>query len=197
MLQSGPRTGFALESAFLFLVAGCASAAPVSSAPPAPTEAAVVAPPVDPDAKFAPMPYTAAQLREGCPEGRTIVMIEEVADKLPVKRRMRFMVVDDERATIVSEELDERDKPVGDPKTQTATWEELRHHAAFPKEFTIVSEATAETPLGTFPCTRYVVTDGDTRTTACFAKTLPGPPVELQIEKAGKLVMTLTMVKSS
>ncbi|HTJ80088.1 MAG TPA: hypothetical protein VL400_00150 [Polyangiaceae bacterium] len=180
----------------LLLSIGC-GAAPATTAPTtaAPTAVPTAAAP-DPDAAFAPLPYTADEIRKGCPEGRTIVLIEEVPDKLPVKKRMRFLAVDDERATVVSETLDEKDAPVGDPKTEIATWNQLRHHAAYPKEATTVSDATAETPAGTFPCKRYEVTDGDTKTTACFAKEMPGPPVEMSIEKAGKRVLTLTMVKS-
>ncbi len=196
MLPPPTHPRFAVAFVLALGALGCSGAAPALPAPSAPL--AKIAPPdaPDPDAKFAPMPFSAAELREGCHEGRTIVMVEEVPDKLPVKRRMRFLAVDEERATIVSDQLDERDAPVGDPKTETSTWEQLRHHAAFPRESTTVSDATAETPLGTFACKRYVVLDGDTRTTVCFASRLPGPPVEMQIEKAGKLALTLTMVKS-
>jgi len=196
MLTLEPGKCFASGILLLALaLIGCGGApAPISAPPPVQTAAPVAT--VDPDAAFAPLPYTVDELRKGCTEGRTITLIEEVPDKPPVKKRIRFMVVDDERATVVSDVLDEKDAPVGDPKTETATWNELRHHAAYPKDATTVSDATAETPAGTFPCKRYVVTDGDTKTTACFATELPGPPVEMSVEKGGKLVMSLTMLKS-
>lgn len=148
----------------------------------------------------APTPFTAEQIRAASGEGRTIIMLEETPGKPPGKHRMRFLAVDDERATIASDVLGDDGKPIGEPVTRTATWHELQQHGAYPKNATTITEAVAEIPMGSYPCKRYIVIErapeGEKRTIACFANDLPGPPVELSVEIGGALVRSLTMLSN-
>ncbi len=180
-------------------LAACTPGAEPQLPKPETPRGSATAPEAAPDPN-APTPYTAAQIREGCPLGRTIVFVIETPDRPPVKKRMVFVDVDDERATVRSEVLDEKDKVVGQPEMKISTWEELRKHALFPREVTTVSQAVAETPAGSFSCTRYTVIEksaaGESKLTLCFAKELPGPPVEMTEEKDGKLVMSMTLLKN-
>lgn len=179
------------------LLAGC-SAAPSATELPKPQAASASAPlPVpDPEADKAPTPYTAAQIRDASKAGRTILFVMESPPKPSLRRRMRFLAVDDERATIANETLDDTGKPLGAAETATSTWEELRKHASFPKASTTIVDAVAEVPAGSFPCKRYTVLEGTKKTTACFANDLPGPPVELIVEDDGKLVISMELVKN-
>lgn len=154
----------------------------------------------DPDAAFAPMPYTAAQIRAASGTGRTITFVIEAPDKPPSRKRIRFVASDDEHATLKSEILDADGKVVGEPEMSIASWDELRHHAAYPKATTTIVDAVAETPGGSFKCRRYTVIEktpeGDKRTIACFANELPGPPVEMSVEVGGALVMSMSLLKN-
>lgn len=152
----------------------------------------------DPDAGRAPTPYTSAQLREATKPGRSFTYLIESPDKAPLKQRFRFVAVDDEHATIATEILSDDGKVQGDPELEIASWDQLRRHASYPKEATTITEATAETPDGSFPCKRYTVDEdtakGKKRTIACFARDLPGPPVEMTVEIDGHLIMSMTLV---
>lgn len=142
------------------------------------------------------MPYTAEQIRAACREGRTITFVTESPGKPPQQRKMRFLAVDDERATISDEAMDDVGKTIGSPETEVATWEQLRRHASFPKESTTIADAVAEVPAGSFPCKRYTVVEGTKKRTMCFANELPGPPVEMTIEEDGKLVLSMELLKN-
>lgn len=190
---------FATSLVVVALVGACTPATqeapPASPRPPAPAPEKP-----DPDAAFAPIPYTAAQIRGASATGRTITFVIESPDKPPSRKRIRFVAADDEHATLKSETLDADGKVVGEPEMSIASWDELRHHAAYPKEITTVVDAVAETPAGSFKCRRYTVIEktkeGDKRTIACFANDLPGPPVEMSVEIGGALVMTMSLLKN-
>jgi len=176
---------------------GCKPAAPTKEpvAPPVKEELPVL----DPDAGRAPTPYTAKQIRNATAVGRALTFIIETPDKPPVKQRFRFVDVDDEHATVATEILDEKGQVVGQPELKISTWEELRKHASYPKDATTITSAVVETDAGSFPCKRYTVVEisggSETRTVACFADALPGPPIEMTKEKDGKLVMSMTLFK--
>ena len=179
-------------------VLGCKTPVPTVPAPEKP-ETKEEVPEVDPDGPNAPTPYTAKQIRSATHVGRSLTFVIETPDKPPVKQRFRFVDVDDERATIATEVLDEKDNVQGQPEMKISTWEELRKHASYPKTATTISAAVVETPAGSFPCKRYTVVEisagSETRTVACFANELPGPPIEMTKEKDGKLVMSMTLLK--
>jgi hypothetical protein len=162
---------------------------PVVEAPP---------PPPDPEAGRAPTPFTVAELRAATPEGRSLTFLVEGPGKAPFQKRYRFLAVDDERATVATELLDDDGKVFGKPEMVSSTWDELRMQASWPKEQVTVTDVTAETPAGSFACRRYVVTErtdeGEKRTTAHYARSLPGPPIELLVELDGKLQVSMTLL---
>lgn len=170
--------------------------------PPQPTATPTASsepPPPDPDEGRTKTPFTREQIRDATPEGRSLTFVLESPDKPPVQKRFRFLAVDDERATILTELLDQNGKTIGTPENASTTWEALRRHGSYPREGTTIDEATAETPAGSFECLRYTVVEpteegGTKKTVAWFAKKLPGPPVDLSIEVDGQLVMTMTLL---
>lgn len=185
-------------SALVLFAFGCASAEPQPVKPP-PVEPVVVPPPApDPEQGRAPTPYTVEQLRAATPEGRNLTYVIEAPPKLPMQKRFRFLAVDDERATLLTELLDDNGKVIGQPEQSSPTWNELRMHSSYPQETTTIVEISTETPAGSFHCKRYTVLEkieeGEKRTVACFAKELPGPPVELTVELNGNLLMSMSLL---
>jgi hypothetical protein len=145
----------------------------------------------------APTPFTAEEIRRGCPEGRTIRLLVETAAEQPYMRTITFRKCDrngavQERAaaTLTGDRL----SPV---QTQRSTWAELQAHASFPADRTEINQVMLETPLGRHECLRYSVTDGSTVETFWFAKTLPGMPVRFTSEVAGQMVSAVVMVSDS
>lgn len=185
----------ALSVLLIASFAACASTPGVTTASPPRTSSTVVAT-EGPDANSAPTPFSASEIRGACLPGRTITFVIEEPGLAPVQRRIRFIAADDERATTLSETIGMDQKVVGTPETTVSTWEELRAHARFPKTATEISDSTANTPAGDFPCRKYVVTEGNKKTTLCFARELPGPPVEMMVESSGTLVRSMVLLKN-
>src|SRR5829696_969798 len=188
----------------VLLLAACGPAEPPATptAEVAPGSAAAVpasGPPAEPQADTAPTPYTAAQIRDATKVGRTYEFVIERPDGPPARRRMVFVAVTPQRATFESVMIDHKGVAAASPERGEATWEELRDHAKYPKAATTIEAATATTPAGTFSCRRYTVVEngptGETRTIACFADELPGPPVEMRKEVGGKMVMTMSLLR--
>jgi hypothetical protein len=141
----------------------------------------------------APYPFTAAEIRAGCPLGRVIdYRIEKVGESAR-SERWAFAPVGEDSVTITTTALDAQGNPTGVPETQTAKWTELHEHAHFPRAATQLSEESLTVPAGTFAVLRYVVTKEDDVKTLWFAKTLAGPPVKLEATHSGQTVMTMTM----
>jgi len=145
----------------------------------------------------APTPFTADEIRRGCPQGRTIQLVVETAGEQPYMRTITFRECDgtgavQERAaaTLTGDQI----SPV---QTQTSTWSELQAHASFPAERTAIGQVVLETPLGRLDCLRYTVTDGSTVDTFWFAKTLPGMPVRFTSQVDDQVVSAVAMVTDS
>lgn len=190
-----------LVSAMAVTVFACSSSATPgpAAAPPHPAARPAPVAPVDPDAGRAPTPYTAAQIRDASRPGRTYEYLIERPGELPVRRRLVFVVVTDQGATIATQQYDPHGKKVGAPEFQEATWEQLRRHASFPVEATTISEDRTDTPVGTFDCRRYAVVttgaEGEERQIFWFAKELPGAPVEMHVERNGEIVSRMTLLQ--
>lgn len=171
-----------------------------SNPPPAPPVVAAL-----PDASvqdaapqddIAPMPYTAEQIHAACPVGRVVSFRVEVADKPTVIHVMRFVASTDEGADIESSVLDEKGSPIGETEKQHATWDELCHHAAFPRNATKIEDGIADTPAGRFPSRIYSVRGKDDITQFYFAVDRPGPPVLVVTERNGGRVRSMTLLPS-
>jgi hypothetical protein len=139
---------------------------------------------------LAPTPFTAEEIRAGCPAGRTIRLLVEDEGAEPYERFSRFVSCDETGATI--------ERGTGDGTASgRATWADMQAHAAFPAAATTIEPDTIEIPLGTLACQRYTVRDGDDVTTFWFAAAYPGMPVRVVDQHAGRITSTTTMISSA
>jgi hypothetical protein len=160
-------------------ISGCGGARP------APVETA-------PDG-VAPYPYSVFQLRAGCPLGRVVEYRVEKAGEPPSTERWAFTPLDADTVRVTTTRFDAEGKQMGQPTDESAKWTELHEHARFPSAQTQIFNESLSIPAGTFDVMRYVVTKGDSMSTFWFARSLPGPPVKLEMVKEGKTVLTMTM----
>ena len=141
-----------------------------------------------------PTPFTAEEIREGCPAGRLTRVRVEPADGPPYERVNRFVDCDEEGATIERSSFGADGEPTGAPQLARTTWAGFQSHAAFPRARTTVADDVIETPLGRLDCLRYTVLDGSDTDTFWFATSLPGMPVRMVSETEGRLVESSTMI---
>jgi hypothetical protein len=141
----------------------------------------------------APYPFSVYDIRAGCPLGRVIEYRIETAGEPTRLERWAFTPIDLDTVSVTTTTFDPEGKPVGAPTTESAKWAELHEHARFPRAQTTISNETLTLPAGTFDVMRYVVTKGDVVKTYWFARSLPGPPVKVEVVKGGKTVMLLAM----
>ncbi|GAA4109130.1 hypothetical protein GCM10022415_02120 [Knoellia locipacati] len=141
----------------------------------------------------APTPFSASEIRDGCPAGRTVVVRVEDGDGVR-HRRSRFVAVTDEGATYERADCDADGAVVGDVVTAPLTWLDLQRHASFPAEVTTRDEVTLEFPLGVEACLRYVVREGAGTTTFWFSTRRPGMPVKVTSQRGDRLLSTTVMV---
>jgi hypothetical protein len=142
----------------------------------------------------APTPFTAAEIRQGCPPGRTIRLLVEADGSEAFIRVNRFVDCDADGATIERTRLDAHGEPVGPVEAHRSTWGELQAHASFPADRTTVSAEVLEIPVGVLECQRYTVTDGSSVETFWFATSAPGMPVKVESREAGRITGTVTMI---
>jgi hypothetical protein len=136
---------------------------------------------------MAPTPFTADEIRAGCPAGRVIELLVEEADQPPHHRTNHFIDTDEAGATV-------EHTPSG--ATVRSTWAEMQAHASFPEAVTTIDQDTIEIPLGTLDCHRYTVRDGDTVMTFWFSPAYPGMPVRYRQEENGSVLSQTTMLSS-
>lgn len=133
-------------------------------------------------------PFTADQIRDATAPGRTYTFRVELDGAPAVRRIIRFTAMTADGATVVTESADAEGRaPQADPPVQM-TWEQLRQHAEFPRFAVRITEERVEVPAGAYDCLVYTVTAAEEKVTFAFAKTMPGPPVKMLIEKGGKIV---------
>lgn len=141
---------------------------------------------------LAPTPFTAAEIRAGCPAGR--VSIVRTPNGLG---SIRFASDDEEGAWIEDTPLDSSGRPAGPVERERSTWVELQEHAAFPVEGTTIERAELSGPLGTLPCVRYTVRRGEAVLVFWFAVDLPGMPIRVERTVGGGTTVTLEVVAVS
>lgn len=151
----------------------------------------------DPDAHvlapgLAPTPFTAAEIRAGCPEGR--VSVVRHPDGLVA---IRFAEGDEEGAWIEDTPVDEEGRPAGEVERERSTWLELQEHAAFPAEHTTIDRVELLGPLDQRRCLRYRVRRGDATLLFWFAVDLPGMPIRVDRCEGGVTRTTLEVVAVS
>jgi hypothetical protein len=141
---------------------------------------------------LAPTPFTADQIRAGCPAGRTIRLLVEEDGAEPYVRYNRFTACDDAGATIERGRVDD---PAG-VETEHTTWAELQAHAAFPAIDTAIEPETIDIPLGVVDCHRYTVGSGERVHVFWFAPEHPGMPVRIVRRESGRTTSRTTMIAS-
>jgi len=150
--------------------------------------------------EVSPTPFTAKQIRDAMPTGSKISLrMEDEAGKVTVEE-WEVTEATPETCTIAIKVFNEDgSKLIEDKGTQTSTWNELRDQAKFPEDQTVRSEGNITVPVGVHETWLYVVTtktdDGKAMQSYYqFAKTLPGPPVQMSIMVDGKIIQKMTMV---
>jgi hypothetical protein len=141
-----------------------------------------------------PTPFSAEQIRAGCPPGRTIHLREETAGESPTFRRIRFMTTDANGGAQELQATDPEGHPIGEPRTGHSTWLDLQRHASNPVEGTTIEEVALSLPFGDFDCWLYVVHGSDSELRFWFAKELPGMPVQVEDWSGGELVGRTSMI---
>ena len=141
------------------------------------------------DPALLPTPFTAEEIRAGCPEGRTIRLRVTEADGSSYRRLTRYTSCDADGATIESWRVDADGLPVGEVRKERSTWLELQQHAAFPADRTTVETGTVELAMGSYPCRIYTV-GGPSGPRFWFAAAFPGMPVRYEIPTEGGTEVT-------
>ena len=144
-----------------------------------------------------PTPFSAAQIRDGCPVGRTIRIREKSSGAEPTYRRIRFIEADAEGALQEFQATDPDGRPIGDPTHRRSTWLDLQRHASQPVQGTSVDEDELGLPFGTFACWRYTVQTPGSEIRFWFAKELPGMPVQVEEHVDGLVIERSEMIANA
>lgn len=131
----------------------------------------------------APTPFTAEEIRQGCPTGRTVTARTEAAGEPDGVDVTVFLVTDEVGAVLESNGTAHR-----------VTWRDLQSHASFPADVTSIDHDLVEIPLGKMECLRYRVAGDDTVSSFWFARDRPGMPVLFMTERAGSIISTTFVV---
>jgi hypothetical protein len=140
-----------------------------------------------------PTPFSAADIRAGCPAGRTIRLQSEEGGNVTF-RRIRFVKVDADTAIQEFQATDAEGRSIGEPTLRRSGWLDLQSHASQPASATIIDEVDLALPLGTEACWRYMVGTRDEGVTLWFAKSRAGMPVQVEERVGGELVSRSVMI---
>ena len=148
---------------------------------------------------IAALPFSADQIRKAMKVGTEITQREE--DGRGKVQLVEWTVTEAtaDEVTLHTKILSEDFKVVEDKGTAVHKWTELRDHAAFPVDQTVRSEGMLTVPVGVHETWLYVVSSTNEEGKSVesyyqFAKTLPGPPVQMSVIVDGQLVRKVTMV---
>ncbi len=142
----------------------------------------------------APTPFTAAEIRSGCPEGRTITLLVEPATGPSWLRVNRFVDTDEDGAILQRWRLGPDGQREGAIDSTRLTWLQLQGHASYLADAVTIAPDTVDLPMGTFEALRYTVDDEDGVATFWFAWAFPGMPVRYESPADGAGVDRTTMV---
>lgn len=141
----------------------------------------------------APTPFSAAEIRDGCPAGRSVVV--RVEDSDGVRHRLsRFAQVDDEGALFERADCDADGAAIGEVVASRVSWRDLQGHASFSVAATVISDETMLLPVGDEQCVRYVVTAREDVKTFWFSRQRPGMPVKVTVARGAQVSSTTVMV---
>lgn len=143
----------------------------------------------------APTPFTADEIRRGCPQGRTILLRVDRPSEPPAYRSNHFVRCDDAGADIARAAVDADGAPLGDQDVEHSTWHELQEHASFPADRTEIVAEDLDSRMGVLRCLRYEVADEERRDTFWFAQGIAGMPVKVVTRTPdGQVTGTVTMI---
>ncbi len=145
----------------------------------------------------APTPFTADEIRSGCPAGRTMKLLVEASVEPPYHGHIRFVEADDRGATQDLWRTTLDGLPLGGIDTVYSTWSELQRHASFPARMTTVENESIDLDIGTIDCLRYRVREGITIHTFWFAPALPGMPVKFTAHTDDLLTYVSVMIANT
>lgn len=100
----------------------------------------------------APTPFTAEEIRVGCPAGRTIRLRVDVVGETPFHRVNRFVECDEAGAIMQQSRLSLDGSPLAEPEVDRVTWRDLQAHASFPADDTTIGSERIETAIGKLDC---------------------------------------------
>ena len=144
-----------------------------------------------------PTPFTADEIRLGCPPGRTVRSLVIEAGSEPYVGVTRFVTVDAEGA----EQESWRETPAGvrltEPQRRRSRWLDFQGHASMPAATTDITEEEIDIPAGRFACLRYTRRDGDSVSTFWFARSVPGMPLKFEERVDGELVYSSTAMENT
>src|SRR6266487_4892550 len=117
-----------------------------------------------------PTPFTADEIRLGCPPGRTVrsLVVRPGADQYV--HVTRFISGDPEGAEQESWDETRDGIRLTEPERNRSTWLEFQEHASMPTATTHIEAVDIEIPAGQFACLRYTRVDGDSVSTFWFAR---------------------------
>jgi len=139
-----------------------------------------------------PTPFSADEIHQGCPPGRTIRRLMVRAGEEPFVYVTRFLTGDDEGGEQESWTETRDGMRLSQPATSRSSWRELQGHASMPADRTEVVEETIDLPAGRFDCLRYTRTDEDGVSVFWFAKVAPGMPLQFEQRVGGNTVFSST-----
>jgi hypothetical protein len=144
-----------------------------------------------------PTPFSADEIRLGCPPGRTVRALVIQAGSEPYVSVTRFVTGDAEGA----DQESWRETPDGarltEPVRRRSTWLDFQGHASMPAATTDVAEEEIDIPAGRFACLRYTRRDEGSVMTFWFAKRAPGMPLKFEErDAAGDLVYSSTAIEN-
>ena len=145
----------------------------------------------------APTPYSADEIRLGCPTGRSIKLLVETAVEPTYIQHIRFVESDEVGATQDLWRTSPDGEPRGGTDTVYSTWEELQKHASFEAGATSIDDERIEIPAGVFDCVRYTVARGVFTHVFWFANDLPGMPVKFTAHTDDRLTYMSEMIANT
>lgn len=146
----------------------------------------------------APTPFSADEIRKSCRVGVWRLYRVTAVGRRPSYRILRFERAVEAGVIVVSAMTDMKGRPFGEQRRVKALWKGLQSHASFRAHATTIRTERRTTPAGTFECWRYDVVGRVAGRREVkrfwFAKSLPGPPVDLVRRVEGRLVQRMTLV---
>lgn len=134
----------------------------------------------------APTPFTASEIRDGCPSGRQVTtrITDDTGDISTTVTTFRD--VDEAGAIFATGSGNHR-----------VTWEDLQAHASFPAADTTIGAEIIETPLGVLECMVYTVVRPPELHRLWFARDLPGMPIRTEVSVDGHVITRTEVIANS